>query len=466
LKNFKSIQSIFLPLILVFLFTGKTLALSIEDEKKMGEAVFQQVAGQFELVDDDYTQEYIEDLGKHLVSALETQHFAYHFHIINDPNLNAFASPGGHIFIYSGLIEIMDNADELAGVLCHELAHSSARHISQRIEQNKKIGLASLAGILAGILIGGKAAGVLTAGSAAAGIQAQLHYSRNDERQADLLGFKYAQASGFDASGLEMVLKKIQQHQLGLPDQVPPYLLTHPSGPERMANIEIMAKEVGPVEPDRLAERIRNRFPYFKTILKAKCLAPEIAEESFKNHLADDPENKLALFGLGLIYQRELRFPDSIDCLQKALSQDPESVPLLKSLGETYQMKGDHEKAVDVLEKARRLDGEDESTIFLLALSHLELEHYSEAIRLLEKLTFRKPVKNQVYYQLGLAYGRQNIQAWAHYYFGVFFKKEMNRSAAIFHFNKAKEMAAGNRELLEQIGRETEGLGRPKPGPG
>jgi len=451
----KIFLGIFLGFIFTFSFEGSASALSIDDEKKLGEVVFEQVRRQFEFVEDDFAKKYIEELGKHLTSALEIRHFPYHFYVINDSGLNAFAAPGGHIFIFSGLIEVMDSADELAGVLSHELAHAAARHISHRIELNKKIGLASLAGALAGVLIGGEAGGLLSAGSTAAGIQAQLHYSRNDEREADILGFKYARETGFDTSGLVTVLNKIQQSQLGGSDQIPPYLLTHPSGPERMSNIEIMIRETGQKRQNMSAEKYRLQFPYFKTILKAKYLSPEVEEEFFKNILVKNPDDKLALFGLGLISQRELRFPASIDYLQRALKQDPEALPILKSLGETYQMEGDHEKAVDILEKARQFDREDGSTIYLLALSHLELEHYQEAVQLFEKLTYMEPLNNQVYYQLGLSYGRQNKHARAHYYFGLFFKNEMKKSKADFHFTKARELARNDQELIKLIDQAT-----------
>ena len=90
----------------------------------------------------------------------------------------------------------MGEADELAAVLCHEMGHVAARHLSNRIEQNKKMAFATLAGLLAGALIGGKAAGAIMTGTMAANMQQQLNYSREDERQADQLGFKYMSLSG------------------------------------------------------------------------------------------------------------------------------------------------------------------------------------------------------------------------------------------------------------------------------
>jgi len=125
-------------------------ALSIEDERKMGEEFMAQVVAQLELVNDPFANQYINDLGHYLIEPLETRSFPFHFYIIRDNTLNAFAAPGGHIFVFSGLIEAMDTVDELAAVICHEIGHISARHLAKRIEQSKTIGLATLAGILAG----------------------------------------------------------------------------------------------------------------------------------------------------------------------------------------------------------------------------------------------------------------------------------------------------------------------------
>ena len=169
----------------LFLLMPKAFGLSIEEERKLGQQFLAQIREHFELVEDESVNQFVMDLGRYLAMGLETRPFPFHFYIIKDNTLNAFAGPGGHIFVFSGLIEAMDNLDELAAVTCHELAHISARHLSQRIEQSKKIGLATMAGILAGALIGGELAGAIMTGSVAAGIQAQLHYSRNDERQAD-----------------------------------------------------------------------------------------------------------------------------------------------------------------------------------------------------------------------------------------------------------------------------------------
>ena len=429
----------------------KAFGLSIEEERKLGQRFLVQIREHFELIEDNFANQFITDLGGYLTMPLETRPFPFHFYIIKDNNLNAFAGPGGHIFVFSGLIEVMGNLDELAAVICHELAHVSAKHLSKRIEQSKKIGLATMAGILAGALIGGELAGAIMTGSMAAGIQAQLHYSRNDERQADQLGFKYMKWAGFNPAGMIATLRKIQKGQWFGTDKVPAYLLTHPTGPERMSNLDTMLSQYKPEPLKKESVQLGKRFPYFKTILRANCQDSQEAERLFRIDLEKDPASPLPHFGLGIVYKERSEYGQAIRHFRTALKEEPTSIPMLRNLGETYQMDGQYTEAIPILEKALDLDDQDRSTLFLLALSYENIEKYEKAIQLFKKLSYLKPVNNEVYYHLGLSYGRQNNLALAHYNFGLYFKNLGKTEKARFHFQKAGGLSGNNHALRSKI---------------
>ncbi|MGD9277375.1 MAG: M48 family metalloprotease, partial [Desulfobacterales bacterium] len=158
----------------------------------MSREVMKVIMKHYELINDPLIANYINQMGQKIVSALPPQPFNYHFYVIKNDEYNAFATPAGHVFINSGLLEAMENEEELAGILSHEIAHVVCRHISQKIERAQKIGIATLAGVAAGILlgVGGSmaAANALTIGSTAAGQSLELSYSREDEFQADQIG--------------------------------------------------------------------------------------------------------------------------------------------------------------------------------------------------------------------------------------------------------------------------------------
>ena len=281
-------------------FKSKAHALSIEDEWKMGQAFFLQIRNQTELVSDPFAVKYINDLGHYLLIPLETRPFPFQFYIIADNTLNAFAGPGGHIFFYAGLIEAMDRVDELAAVMCHEIGHISARHLSKRIDQSKSIGIGTMAGILAGILVGGPLAAALITGAMAAGMQAQYHFSREDERQSDQLSHKYIKPSTFDPKAMITALQKIRRGSWMGTGKTPEYLLTHPTGPERMSNLESLSVNDVQGTLSKEALYFTALFPAFQTIVLAICKDTKDAERQFQDALKNTPEAWLPQLGLEL----------------------------------------------------------------------------------------------------------------------------------------------------------------------
>ncbi len=443
-------------------FRSEAFALSIEDEWKMGQAFFFQVRNQYELVSDPFAVKYINDLGHYLLLPLETRPFPFRFYIISDETLNAFAGPGGHIFFYSGLIEAMDRVDKLAAVMCHEIAHISARHLSKRIDQAKNIGIGTLAGILAGILIGGPLAAAVMTGAMAAGMQAQYHFSREDERQADQLSHKYIKPSTFDSKAMIGALQEIQKGSWIGSGQIPPYLLTHPTGPERISNLESLSSTDEPAMLSKEAIYFRALYPAFQTIVMAICKEPGDAMKKFEDALQKEPEAWLPQLGLGIVYMRENRYPDAIMALKKAREKQPEFLPILRTLGEAYLMDGQQKKAKRVLETALDLDHGDKASLFLMGSIYEEAGDIKKALRIFKKLSYLKPVRNDVYYHLGVCYGRDNQLALAHYNFGVFFKNSGKFQKAMFHLRKSKDLASNNAVLQEKIRKETESVEKMK----
>jgi len=438
--------------------------LSTDEERVLGEEFLVNITREYEIIDDDYAADYLNRLGEYLIHPLESRRFPYHFYIIKHSTLNAFAAPGGNIFIFSGLLEVMDNADELAAVLTHEIGHVTARHLARRMELSKKLGMATLAGMLAAVLVGGKASGAIMTGTLGASAQAQLHYSRNDERQADQLGFKYMQATGFDPSGMISVLQKMQRGQWYSSSKIPPYLMTHPTGPERMSNLDMMISSHSFSTDKREAERLRRQFPIFQTILRAKYTQVDDAERLFLKELEKDPASYSAHFGLGMVYQERSEYDRAIDQYKKALAREPESELILANLGEAYQLNGQEAEAIRTLEKALELDGRNKRALFLKAGSYQQMGENKKAIRIYEQLLAMRPVKKEVYYNLGISYGRVQRLAYAHYYFGIYFMQSHKLNKAKFHFEKADSLAKNDEVLRKKIQRAVKTLTPPSGG--
>ncbi len=440
-------------------FTANAEAFSLEDEAKLGQEMLAEIRKRFVLLEDEFATHFINDLGHFLLRPVETRPFPFHFYLLKDNTLNAFAAPGGNIFIFTGLIEATSDVDELANVICHEIGHVTARHLAQRIDQSKKIGMATMAGMLAGILLGGGPLGeALMLGSSAAGIQAQLHYSRNDERQADQLGFKYIEPTGFDPKGMITVLNKFERgHYLG-GSKVPAYLLTHPTGPERMSNLEAILGEVHHSAETEEASRAKRLYPYFKAVVRALCKEPQEAERLFKLDLKDSPGAPEPNLGLGVVYREKTEYDLSLKHLNKAIESGAPPALAFWYMGEVYQLKGLDKEAISVLEKALSMDQEDGAILFLLAVSYENLQRHEQAIRLLEQLASRRESRDDVYYHLGLSYGRINRLALAHYNFGIYFKRIGEIQKAGFHFKKADELAAEDPDLRRRAREAEKGI--------
>jgi len=445
--------------LIIILYANQTEAfLSIKDEAELGEGFLKKIQSQFELAEYPYLVEYINGLGLYIGKQIEVPYFPLNCYVIKDSTINAFAAPAGHVFFFSGLINIMDTVDELASVLSHELGHVSGRHLALRMERSKKIGLATMAGILAGALIGGDVAGAIMTGSIAAGIQAELGYSRDNERQADQLGLKYASISGFDPWGMVSVLKKMQKERWYSQGNMPSYLLTHPGAAERMSNIETMAKNAGIAPECKESQKFRLEFPLFHTMVMALCSERSFAIRQFNKKLQKDSTSPIAHYGLGLILEQEGSARDALSHFQIARERMPHSIPIMFSTGKAYQDTGQYTKSLPILREALNKSPKDKTIMSLLALSLQKLELYEEALAIYKRLTFLPPVEDSVYYNLGFIYGRQGKLSQAHYNLGIYFTRQKRLEKARFHFKKAKEHNEGDHLLMKKLDEALNGL--------
>jgi predicted Zn-dependent protease len=339
----------------------------------------------------------------------------------------------------------------------------SARHIASRFEQNKKIGMATMVGVLAGVIAGvaggGAGAGFgVAVGSMAAGQQAQLNYSRVAERQADQISFKLMQPTGFNPEGMIGALTKIGQSSWVGSGNVPTYLLSHPAGTERMSNFESMLTNYTQPPKGKEAAMYTAYFPYFQTIMRARCHNPQEAERVFLREMEEDPKSFLPHFGLALIYKQNTDFDRAEHHFYKALEKKKDFPPLLTSLGKLHQLQGEYDAAIPCYEKALKIEAKNKETLFLLGEAYRHLEEYEKSVAIFERLVNLKPVKTEVFQQLGISYGRQDKLLLAHYNFGIYFKRLRDAKKARFHFEKAQKLVGSDTVLREKIRKELEGI--------
>jgi beta-barrel assembly-enhancing protease len=415
-------------------------AITYGEEEELSAEIMRIIFRRMPVVEDPYITAYVNRVGRRILAVMPEQPFRYHFYVIKEDSYNAFATPAGHIFVYSGLIEAMDSEDELAGILAHEITHVYCRHISQKIELAKKLSWAQLAGMAAGILLGaagGGAAGTaMVLGSAGAGATAQLAFSRDNEMQADQLGLKFLTEAGYGADGLLTALKRIRGKNWYGKDQIPTYMLTHPAIDDRVAYVTSWVED----HPRDAKPRIKLNpvdFERLQTRLIVELSDPSTAIAKFDQVFKREPGNTLARYRYGLLLARANRTNEAVTELKEVLARNAFNPYYLRDLGKVYFQAGRLDQALSTLESARSMIPEDPDTLFYLARTLQELGRPAEAIPLLTTLIQKTPDYREAYYFLGQVLGQQGSLADAHYYLGVYHFRGHDYKTALAQFRQS-----------------------------
>ncbi|MBN2206778.1 MAG: M48 family metalloprotease [Candidatus Aminicenantes bacterium] len=229
--------------------------ISEQQELQLGAESDAQIRGQYGIYQDAALESYITKLGRALVPHSHRPQLPYHFAVIDDPVVNAFAAPGGYVYLTRGILAMAGSEAEIVSVLGHELGHINARHSVRRMSQ----AVLTQIGLGLGSILSEDFAKV----SGLAGVGAQLlflKYSRDDERQADALGVQYARSAGYNPAGMVAFFESLERlGDLSGKGSLPGFLSTHPLTKERIQTTKAMltADDAG---------RFENRDLYLKAV--------------------------------------------------------------------------------------------------------------------------------------------------------------------------------------------------------
>ena len=234
---------------------------SLEKEMALGRQLAQEVRRQAKILDDPIITEYVNRLGQNLVRNSDAK-VPFTFEVIDGPEVNAFALPGGYVFVYTGLIKMADEEDEFAGALAHEIAHVAARHMTRNATKGQ---LAQIGTIPLSIALGGWG-GFAARQAAGVGIpMSLLRFQRKDETEADYLGVQYMYAAGYDPNGAISIFEKLEALQRKEPGAVSRLFATHPMDADRIAKTQEEIQKILPSRPNYVVTtseytRIRERL--------------------------------------------------------------------------------------------------------------------------------------------------------------------------------------------------------------
>ena len=211
-----------------------------QQERRLGENIMREIRADRGYYDEPEATAYVNRLGQRLAARADTRH-EFEFFLIKDPQINAFALPGGYIGLFTGLLLTAQSESELASVVAHEVAHVTQRHIARMIAQQKQSVILSVATLAAALLlsrVSGDAAQAAAAFGQAATIQGQLNFTRDHEREADRVGLQMLERAGFDPRGAASFFERLQRATRVYETAAPSYLRTHPLPFERIADIQ------------------------------------------------------------------------------------------------------------------------------------------------------------------------------------------------------------------------------------
>lgn len=221
-----------------------------QKEKLIGEKVYREVHRQMPTVQDAWLEDQFLQVFSGILSQTQLGQ-PIGLVVIKDPQINAFAVPGGLFALNTGLITSAKNLDEIAGVMAHEIAHVAQRHYSRSQEAFKGQGLLALAGILVGAAIASKADGdvgsAVMLGTQAALMDKQLSYSRNQEREADRIGMQFMYSAGYNPQSMADYFETMHRETSRV-SFLPDFWLTHPLTTERMSEARLRANQLPKVK--------------------------------------------------------------------------------------------------------------------------------------------------------------------------------------------------------------------------
>ncbi len=244
--------------------------ISQQQEIQMGQEYAQQINAQLPIVQDPELNRYINVLGDSIARLTGRSNLDWHFFIVDAQEVNAFAVPGGFVYVNRGLIQRADQMDELAGVLGHEIGHVVRRHTVKQMEkaQGANIGV-TLACVLTSICNSQVAGAAINV----AGGALFARFSRQDEAEADQEGVKNTVRAGISPAGMVTMFQKLLDERKSRPGAVESWFLTHPLEEDRIVAVQAQINQVPPSTLAHLGTDTRN-FHSFKSRLQSLPPSP------------------------------------------------------------------------------------------------------------------------------------------------------------------------------------------------
>lgn len=426
-------------------------ALSAAEEREIGESIMREIRADPEYIDDPEISAYVQALGQRLASVAPVDKPHYEFFVIRNPQVNAFALPGGYIGLHSGLILTAQTESELASVVAHEIGHLVQHHMARMVDKYNQLQIASIAGLALALLAAASNPQVAQAAaitSQAAPIQAALSYSRDFEREADRVGFQILSDSGFDVHGMPAFFERLQRSTRLYDNNAPGYLRSHPLTSERIADMQNRAL-------DARFRQVRDsvEFGLVRAKLRAEVGTPDQAAAFFRDALADRRFADEAAVHYG--YASALVRAEQLDLAADQIAAARKSGlrhPMLETLAARVKLAaGDATGAIEILSAARARYPDNAGVGYEYAEALLSVDRARDAMEVLVPLTKRYPQDPRLYEMQARAYSKLGKRAEQHRALAEMYLLKGGTQAAIEQLRLAQKAGDADFYVLSAI---------------
>lgn len=417
-------------------------------EQAIAEQILRDVAVSDDVVQDIEITAYLQALGMRLVSSSPDNQLKFNFFVVQDNSINAFAMPGGVVGVHTGLILASNSESELASVLGHEIGHVTQHHLARMLAAQKGDTFKNIAGMALAILVARAnpqlAGGAMTTASAI-GVQSQLDYTREHEREADRIGLQILDSGGFDVRAMPIFFNTLQRGSRFAEGGAPSFLRTHPLTSERIADVDNRVA----LMPYR---QVPNSLDF--QLVRAKLLAnkevPETMIAVFEQNIRERRYSNEAVehYGLAVAYMRKGAQKDYLaKAEQEILWLKKNAAPhtMIENLHARWQVANNNPKlAASQYAAALKLYPDNRALIYGYTEHFLAIKQPDLAIKLIKEKQGLYPYDAYMYELLAKAYAMQNKNLLSHQALGEAYFRQYDLARAIEQMDIASKAQDGD----------------------
>jgi len=454
-------------------------------EDKIGREFAMEASAALRLVDEPEILNSVQAMGRRMADQLEGSRVSYRFFVVRDPTMNAFAVPGGYIYMFAGLLARVQSENELAGVLAHEIGHVEGNHF---IRGQKKLDVTNIAVIAATILAatlgGGESAAAAGTLAQATQISTQLHYSREFEREADRTSIRLAHKAGYDPQGILSLFNTFHSQARLNASDLPPYFSTHPLPADRIYEVQSWIQAIH-LPPPQHMKPIRG-FDLARLSARLRLENHDELHAELEQAVREHPDSARARFLLGFFFLKRGDLDAARTSLGEAYRMDETASEHALYLARALQLSGRDAAAGALLDRVLEEEGASaggpgratvdvhEAEILLVRVLQRDpqnslaeifygdlkaqtgqwdeaLDHYRKGLALAPDSAF-------AHRSLGMACGKRNQIGESYYHLGLADKCAGRYLKALYYFRKALKHLPARSPDAEAVREEIEWL--------